>query len=181
MATTHIVLLRGINVGRHNRIAMVDLREILTGLGCTQVRTLLNSGNAVVTTEVADPAALARTVSAAIHDTLGLSIRTVVRSRSQVEQIIARNPMAEQALGDPASFHVGFWDTVPAPGAFDVLDGSAFGAERFVVDGDTVYLWFAHGVRGSRLAQALTTHKLDAGITMRNWNTVRKLAALAGP
>ena len=49
-ATTQIALIRGINVGTAKRVAMADLRKMLAGLGYSDVRTLLNSGNAVFTT-----------------------------------------------------------------------------------------------------------------------------------
>jgi uncharacterized protein (DUF1697 family) len=46
--TRCVALLRGVNVGAHNRIAMPDLRAALQDIGCAGVRTYLQSGNAVV-------------------------------------------------------------------------------------------------------------------------------------
>ncbi|WP_156755530.1 DUF1697 domain-containing protein [Actinokineospora pegani] len=179
MATSHIVLLRGINVGKHNRIAMGPLRDMLTALGHTNVRTLLNSGNAVVTTDTDDPAAVAREVRKGIEDTFGLSIHTVVRSRGQVERIIERNPMPDEAAREPKLFHVGFGDPAPERKTVDAIDHDALGDERVVLDEGTLYVWFADGVRDSRLAKVLSANKLDRSVTMRNWNTVRKLVDLA--
>lgn len=180
MATPHIVLLRGINVGAHNRIAMADLRELLTGLGYTAVRTLLNSGNAVVTAATDDPAAVAGEIRDAIGTTFGLSIGTVVRSRAQIERVIARNPLPAEAESAPKFFHVGFADPAPPPAAFDAIDAAGLAPEKLVVDEGTLYLWFAEGMRNSALAKALGAQKLDKNVTMRNWNTVRKLVDLAG-
>ncbi|HEY1967606.1 MAG TPA: DUF1697 domain-containing protein [Pseudonocardia sp.] len=181
MTTSHILLLRGINVGAHNRIAMAALREMLTGLGFGAVRTLLNSGNAVLTADTDDPGEVAWAVERAIDHTFGLSIRTVVRSRAQIERVIARNPMPEQAEEAPKLFHVGFRDRPLAPDALTVINQEELAPERAVLDGDTLYLWFAGGVQNSALAKALHRHRLDQDVTMRNWNTVGKLLELAAP
>ena len=56
---THVALLRGINVGGRNRVAMAALREVVEGLGHTEVATYIQSGNVVFTSEAADPGTLA--------------------------------------------------------------------------------------------------------------------------
>lgn len=177
----HIVLLRGINVGRHNRIAMAEFKALLTDLGYTEVRTLLNSGNAVVTTPDADSAAVARRIQKAISDSFGLSIAVMVRSRAQVESVIARNPMPEEAERAPSYFHVGFCDPAPPQERLDSIDATKLGADRIMVRAGTCYLWFADGPQNSPLGKAIRAHKLGANMTMRSWNTVRKLVSLAGP
>lgn len=178
---THIVLLRGINVGKHNRIAMSELKALLTDLGHTDVRTLLNSGNAVVTTADANSAAVARRIRKGISDSFGLSIPTIVRSRAQVEAVIERNPMPEEAEREPSYFHVGFCDPAPSQERLDAIDGTTLGADRIMVRAGTCYLWFADGPRNSPLGRVLSADKLGVSMTMRNWNTVRKLLCLAGP
>src|SRR5450759_4800660 len=55
---THVALLRGINVGGHNRVAMADLREVVTSLGHTEVTTYVQCGNVVFTSPDAFPRAL---------------------------------------------------------------------------------------------------------------------------
>ncbi|WP_424186842.1 DUF1697 domain-containing protein [Actinokineospora sp. G85] len=179
MATSHIVLLRGINVGKHNRIAMGPLRNMLTDLGYTAVKTLLASGNAVVTADTKDPAAVARKIRKGIDDTFGLSIHTIVRSRAQVERVIERNPMPDEAAREPRFLHVGFCDPAPDKKTVDSIDHDALGNERLILDEGTLYVWFANGVRNSRLARVLSAKKLEGSVTMRNWNTVQKLVDLA--
>jgi len=55
---THVALLRGINVGGRNRVAMANLREVVTSLGHTEVTTYVQSGNVVFTSPDADTGAL---------------------------------------------------------------------------------------------------------------------------
>jgi uncharacterized protein (DUF1697 family) len=178
VAATHIVLLRGVNVGPNNRVPMAVLRRLLEELGYTGVRTLLNSGNAVVTAPAATNAEVGRAVATAIEKELGLSIRVMVRTPDQVREAIERNPLTE-AEGDPKLFHVGFCDPAPDPAAFDGVDHDALAPEQLALDGDTLYLWYAGGMQNSPLARLLTRMKLDVAVTLRNWNTVRKLVELA--
>ena len=165
MATRHIVLLRGINVGSSNRIAMAALRDMLTGLGYTDVRTLLASGNAVVTAPSADPAAVAAEIHAGIRDSFGLSIGTVVRSRDQIDRVITRNPMPDEAERAPKFFHVGFAEPPVPREPIDTIDAAALLPERVVWDEGTLYLWFADGMRRSPLDKALGALKLGGTIT----------------
>ena len=41
----YVALLRGINVGGKNKVVMNELRELIAGAGCTNVRSYINSGN----------------------------------------------------------------------------------------------------------------------------------------
>lgn len=173
----HVVLLRGINVGKHNRLAMADLRALLADLGFTAVATLLNSGNAVVTTPNEDPVAVAGQIEAGITDRFGLSIRTIVRSDVQIAGAIERNPMPAQARQSPKFFHVGFGNPAPTQ-ALGRIDRSTLGPDRFELDGDTLYAWFAEGLRNSALARALAARGVGEHVTLRNWNTVQKLLTM---
>ncbi len=179
MPTTHLVLLRGVNVGTRNRVPMADLRELLTGLGYSDVRTLLNSGNAVVTTETSAPSTVAAEVNAAIRQRFGLSITTIVRSREQVSRVIEHNPMPEREEEDPARFHIGFCDPPAANDALDGVDLSPLGDDIVEVDDGTLYVWFAHGVQSSKVPRVLAAARLGDSVTLRNANTVRKLLRLA--
>lgn len=171
------MLLRGINVGTHNRIAMADLRALLADLGYTDVVTLLNSGNAVVATPVEESVTVARTIEDGITGRFGLSVRTIVRNRADMVRVLECNPMPGEAERAPKLFHVGFCDPVPAD-ALARIDRRAVAPDRLELDGGTVYAWFAKGLRNSALAKALGARGVGEHITLRNWNTVRKLVAL---
>lgn len=178
MATTHILLPRGINVGGNNRIGMAPLRAALEAAGYTGVRTYLQSGNVVVTAASASPATVARDVEALISREFGLSIKVVVRSRKQIEKIVANNPFAGVADVGRAYF-VYFCDPAPDPAKLAHLDPAEFEPERWALDGDTLYVWYARGLQGSKLDKAITKAKLGVTVTARNWNTVQKLLDLA--
>ena len=89
---THVALLRGINVGGRNRVAMADLREVVLGLGHTEVATYIQSGNVVFTSEEADTARIATALERAIAKHLGVRPTVVVLTRAELAQVVADNP-----------------------------------------------------------------------------------------
>jgi len=178
MATTHILLLRGINVGGNKKVPMAALRAALEAAGFTGVKTYLQSGNAVVTTPSASPAKVGREVEAVIEKEFGFPVKVVVRSRKQIEQVIAGDPFGELAE-NPSRYFVTFCDPAPDAAKLAHLAAADFEPERFVLDGDTLYCWYPEGVRDSPLEKAIVRSKLGVTVTARNWNTVNKLLDLA--
>ena len=86
---THVALLRGINVGGRNRVAMAALREVVRGLGHTEVATWIQSGNVVFRRGEHDPAVIAAALERAIGDQLGVRPRVVVLSCLELAQVVA--------------------------------------------------------------------------------------------
>src|SRR5918911_4401192 len=109
----HIVLLRGINIGSRNRIAMPALREALEEDGFGDVKTYVQSGNVVLTSRAA-PATVARKVERLIADRFGLDIDVVVRTRDELAEVVRRNPLGKVAT-DPKRYQVSFLSAAPAP------------------------------------------------------------------
>src|SRR6476620_6635125 len=91
---TYVALLRGVNVGMGKRVPMAEFRQLLSGLGYTNVSTLLNSGNAVFRTAAASRATLASDIAAAISRKLGLEVTVVVKSAKDIASVVAENPLA---------------------------------------------------------------------------------------
>jgi uncharacterized protein (DUF1697 family) len=178
MATTHILLPRGINVGGNNRIGMAALRAALEAAGYTGVKSYLQSGNVVVTAASASPATVGRDVEALVEREFGLTIKVVVRSRKQIEAVVSGDPYGDLAV-DPSRYFVTFLDPAPDPGKLAHLDPASFEPERFVLAGDTLYLWYPGGIGNSPLEKAIQKAKLGVTMTARNWKTVNKLLDLA--
>src|SRR5882672_4085362 len=88
----YAALLRGINVGGNKKIAMADLRLLLSGLGHGEVSTLLQSGNAVFTAPPSDAARLAAQIEAALADQLGLTSSVLLRTHQQLAAVVDGNP-----------------------------------------------------------------------------------------
>ena len=170
-----VALLRGINVGRNNRVAMADLRQILTGLGYTDVRTHLQSGNAVFTAP-GRASTVERAVERELTDRTGLAIRVFVRSRDDLAAVIADNPLPAT---DPSRLLVSFLDRAPRAADLGGIGPDDYAPERYALGRREVYLWLPGGITGSKLVKALTDQRVGAEATSRNWNTVTRLLALA--
>ena len=172
-----IVLLRGINIGSRNRIAMPALREELEDAGFGDVKTYVQSGNVVLTSRAA-PATVARKVERLIADRFGLDIDVVVRTRDELAEVVRRNPLGKVAK-DPKRYQVSFLDAKPDPEVVRKLEGLAAGGEQLVADGREIYAWHPDGVARSKLWAALAGRGLGVTATARNWTTVTKLLELA--
>ncbi len=167
------MLLRGINVGRAKRLAMADLRALLADAGYTAVRTVLNSGNAVVTGPDGSAAAHAARIEAAITARTGLDVRVVVLTAEQVQAIVAANPFADIATGADAGSRLLAHVHAEPPVAAEGTDPLAADPERARLVGRVLYQWCPDGV-----SAAPPVGFPGVLVTSRNWNTITKLAAL---
>ena len=177
MASRQIVLLRGINIGPRNRIAMPDLRKVLTRAGFEDVRTYVQSGN-VVLSSAAPPEQVARECERQIAAAFGLDLPVVVRTRDELATVVARDPLADVAT-DPKRYQVTFLDAKPEAKVLRALEAAAVDQERLVADGREIYAWHPHGVARSKLWALLAGRSLGVTATSRNWTTVTKLLELA--
>jgi uncharacterized protein (DUF1697 family) len=174
---TQIVLLRGINVGSRNRIAMPELRDLLAGAGFGDVRTYVQSGNVVLSSN-ASPERVARKCEQQIAGRFGLDIQVVARTRDELAEVVERNPLAEVAL-NPKRYQVTFMNAELEQDLVRKLDAAAVAPEQLVVSGREVYAWHPDGIGRSRLWALLGGRGLGVAATSRNWTTVTKLLALA--
>ncbi|MGI8550837.1 MAG: DUF1697 domain-containing protein [Dehalococcoidia bacterium] len=178
--TRQVAFLRGINVGRNKRIAMADLRQLLTGLGYSDVTTYLQSGNAIFSTT-----ATRRDVCAAIEESLvrvlEIEAKVVVRTHAELVATVAADPFCDVAM-DPAKHLVGFLSREPDVERIEALCGfaGAVGSESYQlrIVGNHLYLWCPRGVLDSLFSTVNWDQRLGVVTTMRNWNTVTKLADL---
>jgi uncharacterized protein (DUF1697 family) len=176
----HIALLRAVNVGGRS-LSMATLREMLLELGLEDVRTLLQSGNAVFESRKS-PAALEVLLEKATADRLGLHTEFFVRTAREWEAAIAANPFSREAQDDPSHLLLMPFKTAPKSGAVQALTEAIKGRERVATQGRHGYLVYPDGVGRSKLTNAVIESRLRTSGTARNWNTVLKLGALArGP
>jgi uncharacterized protein (DUF1697 family) len=173
--TVYVALLRGVNVGGRNRLPMADLRRIAEGCGHRDVRTYIQSGNLVFVSDVPDAGEVAARLRAAILAGAGVDSRVAIRSRVQLERVVAEDPFPG---ADPARRHVTFLFDPPPPGALDGLDGGAYAPERAAIAAGELHMHLPAGLGRSRLAADLARRPDLAGTT-RNWRTVSTLLAMA--
>lgn len=176
--TRYAGLLRGINVGGNKKIAMADLRKLVEGLGHTEVKTLLQSGNVVFTSDSTDQAALAAQLEKAIEADLGMSVGCLVRDGADLARITAHNPLGEVATNPSRQFVV-FLSGAVDPAKLAEVEAVAKAGEVLAAGEREVHMWLPDGSADTKLTHLLFQKRLGVQVaTARNWNTVTKLAAL---
>jgi uncharacterized protein (DUF1697 family) len=177
--TSFIALLRGVNVGGHAKVAMSDLRGLLEDLGFGDVRTLLQSGNAVFSSDTRASAKLEAQLEKAAEARLGLRPDFFVRSADEWGKIIAENPFGDEARRDPSHVLMMALKSAPDASAVAALQAAVAGPEIIRGHGRELYVTYPAGIGRSKLTSAVIEKKLGTRGTARNWNTVLKLDALA--
>ncbi len=176
--TTLIALLRGINIGGNNPLPMKELSALLTGMGLRDVQTYIQSGNVVFRCDVKNRAALATKISAAIEAQHGFAPHVLLLDAAELRKAMAGNPYPE-AEADPKSLSLLFLDEAPPHPDLKSLEAIRADSERFKLAGKVFYLHAPEGFGRSRLA-ARAEKLLGVAASGRNWNTVCKLAQMAG-
>jgi uncharacterized protein (DUF1697 family) len=176
--TRYAALLRGINLGARNKLAMSDLRALVEKLGGEDVQTYVQSGN-VVFTSSGTPEDLESELSRLIRAERGLDVAVLVRTKAQLAKILAANPFLK-AGADVKSLHVTFLAERPKRELVKALDPAASPPDELRVDGREVYLLCPNGYGRSKLSNAFFEKRLGEVATTRNWRTVTTLAELAG-
>jgi uncharacterized protein (DUF1697 family) len=176
-------LLRGINVGGRNKVAMADLRAVVASLGHDDVATYIQSGNVVFTSNAKDPAKLARDLERAIAEQLGVRPDVVVLSRADLRQVISGNPYPDDI--EPRFLHAVFrQQAVDSAGVAAIAAAQQRARDKGSDDAATVvgsvtFLRTPGGLGRSELAVELARPSVTKATgtpgTARNWATVTKL------
>jgi uncharacterized protein (DUF1697 family) len=175
----YVALLRGINVGGKNKVAMADLRQLAASLGHTEIATYIQSGNLVFTSQDESTAALADALEQQIARTLDVRPAVVVVSRADLAQVIADNPFPDES--NPKALHAVFYrepvtdDTIVTVAAAEERARAKGSRDEAVVVGQTLFMRTPDGLGRSELAAQLARSVTKTAGTARNWATVNRL------
>jgi uncharacterized protein (DUF1697 family) len=178
--TVHVALLRAVNLPSHKQVAMADLTALMSALGFTDPKTLLQSGNLVFGSEGRTCAELERLLRREARNRIGLDTDFFVRTSKEWKAIIKASPFPDEAKRDPAHLVLLLTTDAPDAAAVAALQAAIRGRELVRAKGRAAYLVYPDGIGRSKLTLKLIEKKLETGGTARNWNTVLKLAAVAG-
>jgi uncharacterized protein (DUF1697 family) len=173
--TTYIALLRGINVGKNNRIKMADLKSLLETMGLTKVKTYIQSGNVLF--EANDEAEqLCQRLEDEISKTFGFPVPVILRTAEEYEQIIRDCPYSIDSLQEGESVQLAFLADEPCKEKLETLRMYKSDPDECFINRKEVYLFLRQSILDSKLAAQLP--KLGVPATVRNWKTVIKLSAM---
>ena len=173
-----ISMLRGVNVVGRNQIKMDALRALYESLGLRDPQTHIQSGNVIFRTQARDMVRLARRIEDAIERRFGFRPYVMVRTTSELRDVIARNPFATRRGLDPSKLLVSFLVSDPGPEVRDKVLRIKPDPEELWIDGRELYVYYPHGMGQSKLPPVLD-RTLKTPATARNWNSVTRLLEIA--
>jgi uncharacterized protein (DUF1697 family) len=174
-----IALLRGVNVGGHNKIKMEALRALFESLKLRDPHTYIQSGNVVFRTKERDLGILTQRIENGIERTFGFRAAVILRTTSDLRDVILRNPFATRRGIDPHKLLVTFLASDPDADARSQVLKIKIESEELKIDGREAYIYFPNGIARSKLSWATIAKTLKTSGTARNWNSVTKLLEIA--
>lgn len=172
----YIVLLRGINVGGHNKLPMADLRNLLNRQGYTNVSTYIQSGNILLTSDK-NSSEISRNIEELLKDKYSYNIPVITISVAELRQCFQGNPYI-QSEEDIKFLHVTFIDVSPEISAIDNLSINIYNNDEYEVKGKFIYLHTPDGFAKTKFSNTQFEKQLNTKATTRNWRTVTKLVEL---
>jgi uncharacterized protein (DUF1697 family) len=174
-----ISMLRGVNVGGHNKIKMDDLRTLYRSLKLEDPRTYVQSGNVIFRTKEENSPALAKKIQDAIEGKFGFRPEVIVRTTEELKSAIAASPFASRRNLEPGKILVTFLAGKPGPSAHATLLSLKAHPEELHLSGRELYIYFPDGAGRSKLPWSKVEKLVQTTGTARNWNSVTKMLAMA--
>ena len=172
--STHVALLRAINVGGRNSLPMKTLTAMFDELGCRNVRTYIQSGNVVFEATDALARRVPKAIQAAVLKRAGLAVPVVTRIAAELAKLARAHAFLEKAK-DPKVLHFCFLDDAPSAERIALLDPKRSPPDEFKVIGRDIHLYLPNGVGKSKITNQYLDGKLGTVSTLRNFATVQKL------
>ena len=173
--TAFVALLRGINVGGKNILPMKALRELLETLGCEDVATYIQSGNAVFR-YAGNSVELPELISAEIESGFGFRPSIMVLTKDEFNAVAVANTFTVE-VSEPKFLNVWFVQESVVKANTVRMNEIASGDEKFLLTDSAVYLYAPDGVGRSKLAAGMEKC-LGVQATARNWRTVGKIGEM---
>lgn len=173
--TTHLCLLRGINVSGHNMMKMEVLKTTLEGIGFTNVQTYIQSGNVFVDTEEENAPKVGFQIKQEIFKAFGHEVPVIVVTKADLEACFTNNPFLKEKDADIKKLYVAFVSVELKSENINDLKISQFKPDEARIDGNRIFIKYAVGAGKTRFDQKYIEKKLNVSATIRNWNTVTQL------
>lgn len=174
-----ISMLRGVNVGGHNKINMEALRALYESLKLRDAQTYVQSGNVIFRTDERGIARLTKRIEDGIERKFGFRADVILRTAAEMGDVVARNPFAKRRGIEPSKLLVSFLATDPGAEAREKVLQIQCDPEEMRIDDREVYIYFPNGIGRSKLSLARLEKTLKVPGTGRNWNSVTKMLDMA--
>jgi uncharacterized protein (DUF1697 family) len=174
-----ISMLRGVNVGGHNKIKMDALRALYESLKLQSPQTYVQSGNVIFFSPEKNLLRLSQRIQDGIHGKFGFRPEVVLRTSAELRNVIANNPFANRRGLDPSKLLIHFLASDPGQQARAAILEIDTRGEELHIHGNELYIYFNNGIGKTKLSWPLIDKTLKISSTGRNWNSVTKMLEIA--
>lgn len=172
----YISLLRGVNLGSHNKVNMLRLKQVYEDLGFKRVETFIQSGNVLFESPEKNLTKLILKIEDKIAKEFGFEVPVFIRTRVELQKLIRNNPFAGK---DPAATYVTFLSNRLKEVSIAEIEKVKGENERYYIDDREIYLYYPDGYGRTKLSNNFFEKKLKVEATTRNWKTVNALFNMA--
>jgi len=172
---TYIAILRGINVGGRNLVRMNELKAYLKTLNFINIQTYIQSGNVIFEYNSVDTHELQRQIGDLIMEKYGYKVSVIVKTISELSQVLTHNPFINTRNEDIKKLHVTFLSKVPDAKLLDGFLRIQNPPDEYIYTDDVIYLFCPNGYGRTKFTNNFIENKLDVQATTRNWKTTKKL------
>ena len=177
---TYIALLRGINVGGHNKIKMLELKQLFVDLGYFDIVSYIQSGNVIFNSKKLHTVEIEKSIIDAIEKQFAYSIKVLVLTKTELNTIFNSNPFILKHNLDVSKLSITLLNNKPELGeVVQIQDLVNSSDDTFEIINKSVYLYLPDGSRNTKLTNNLFEKKLKSSATSRNWRTITKLVELS--
>ncbi|MFT5232391.1 MAG: hypothetical protein ACI9UK_001037 [Candidatus Krumholzibacteriia bacterium] len=175
-----ISLLRGINVGGHKKIKMVDLKARYEEWGFAETKTYIQSGNVLFLAEKWQPEVAKKRIEEGIAEAYGFEVPVEIRTTAEWTKVISGHPFGDfDVAAEGSKYAVLFLSAKPKAQDVKALMARVVAPEEVVVSGREIYLHCPDGFARTKLTNTLFERMLKVSATARNWKSVLKLQEMA--
>jgi uncharacterized protein (DUF1697 family) len=174
-----ICMLRGVNVGGHNRVKMDELRALCAALKLRDAQSYVQSGNVIFRSDAADPGKLSKRIADAIEKKFKFRCDVVCRTSSELKAVVAKNPFAKRKNINPGKLLVTFLSGDPGEEARAKIRMVKLDPEELWIDGRECFVYFPDGMGRSKFSWPTIGKMLGVTGTGRNWNSVLAMLEIA--
>lgn len=172
---TYIALLRGINVGGHHKVPMVDLRQEMQNMGFKNVKTLLNSGNVIFKGDSGFEEILEKSIADHLVKIFGFSIPVMVGKDEDVRTLIEIDPFKDVEITPNTRLYVSFLRKLPET-KLQLPWTSEDGFFKIIAIHKKVVCSVLDISIPTPEGMETLEQKFGKDITTRNWKTLKKIA-----
>ncbi|MBG7630960.1 MAG: DUF1697 domain-containing protein [Bacteroidetes bacterium] len=177
---TYIALLRGINVGGHNKMKMLELKQLFVDLGYLDVVSYIQSGNVIFNSKKLHTVEIEKSIIDAIEKQFAYSIKVLVLTKTELNTIFNSNPFILKHNLDVSKLSITLLNNKPELGEVVQIQNLVNSSDdTFEIINKSVYLYLPDGSRNTKLTNNLFEKKLKSSATSRNWRTITKLVELS--